>query len=180
MAEPRRKALQAKVASRLRERARVVAPMVAARLGPPLGNVPVSRDERRRRWWQTADDWPTDPEESRVKELALLGYDPDGLPIPDAQGNPVQGLSREDVGLLKYPYRKIDARAAAGPDDERGAARYAREMSELGPPEPEPLELAARAAAESAGAHSGPGAGATPAGLPALPLLGMPLEGGLT
>lgn len=130
MTETRKIALQTKVAERLNERVKEIAPRVAERMRPVLGNVPVSKDERRRRWWQVADDWPTDPEGDRARQLALLE----------------SGMTRQDVGLLKYKYREIDMKAAGDGDDDRKMAEYAREMTALGPPAPDPLEAAALAA----------------------------------
>ncbi len=122
-------------------------PRIAKITGPPPENVSVSKDERWRRWWQKADDWPEKPEESRIRELQLLGFNPDGTPMLDpTTGQPVKGMSREDVGILMYPNREIDARAAAGVDDDRAMAKYAKEMTDLGPPPPDPLEQAALAA----------------------------------
>ena len=136
-----------------------------------------SKDERRRRWWQTADDWPADPEESRIRELQLRGYAPDGTPLLDDAGLPVKGLSREDVGLLKFKYREIDARAFGGSDDDRKIAKYAQEMSELGPPPPEPLEAAALAARQETAPEPASSAAPTPS-LPAEMASPVPAEGG--
>jgi hypothetical protein len=115
-----------------------LAPRVAALMRPVLGNVPVSKDERRRRWWQEEKGWT--PE----KEQQLLA----------------SGMSREDVGLLRFPNREIDARAA-GHGDVRKEAEYARDMSALGPPPPEPLEAAALAleTEEEAGSQAQPSLG---------------------
>lgn len=121
-------------------------PRVAKLMAPVAGNEKVSKDERHRRWWQEDEGWT--PE----REMTLLtGLNPDGTPAIDPRtGMPAKPISREDVGLLKYPNREIDARAAAGADDERGAAKYAREMSEMGPPAPDPLGQAALEVAEPA------------------------------
>lgn len=108
----------------------------------------VKPEERQRRFWQVDKAWPKDPEEARIKELALQGFNPDGTPLLDAQGNPVQGISAQDVGLLKYPMREIDAKVFGGYDDDMGQYQYMLKMSELGPPEPEPLEAEARAIEE--------------------------------
>lgn len=143
MPEKRDRAIQTKVAERIRDRVAVIAPLVAERQRPVLGNVPVSKVERRRRWWQQADDWPTDPQEGQARELALLGYNPDWTPKLDANDKPVKGLTRQDVGLIRFPNREIDMRAAGDGDDDTRMAAYAREMTSLGPPPPEPLEAAA-------------------------------------
>jgi hypothetical protein len=131
------KAIQTRFAERLRDFKAEFAPKVAKLNRPVLGNVPVSKDERRRRWWQQEDGWTPEHE-----LMLLTALNPDGSPIIDANGRPKQPLSREDVGLLKHPYREVDA-MAFGAGDERKVAAYAREMSDLGPPDPEPLELAA-------------------------------------
>lgn len=116
-------------------------PRIAKLMRPVAGNVKVKPEERRQRWWQVDDGWT--PE----KELRLLGFNPDGTPLLDpTTGQPVKGMSRQDVGILKYPYREIDARAAAGADDDRAMAKYAKEMTDLGPPEPDPIQQAALAA----------------------------------
>lgn len=104
---------------------------VAAIQRPVAGNVKVSPAERRARWWQQADGWTPEQEQT-----LLTGRGPDGAPLLDAQGRPKQPLSAEDVGLLKHPYREVDAMAFSG-GDEAKAARYARDMSAEGPPGPE-------------------------------------------
>lgn len=137
------KAIQTRIAERLREFKADFVPRVAELRRPVLGNVPVSKDERRRRWWQEAEGWT--PEQ----ELALLGFNPDGTPRLDpVTGQPAKPLSREDVGLLRWPLREIDARAA-GKGDVRKEAQYAREMSDLGPPPPDTLETAAQGASST-------------------------------
>lgn len=98
-----------------------LAPRVAEYLRPVLGNVSVSKDEQRRRFWQTAKGWK--PE----REMELL----------------LQGMSREDVGIMKYPWREIDAKADGRADDEREQVKWMQEMADLGPPEPEGLEAMA-------------------------------------
>lgn len=115
---------------------------------PVPDNVHVRPAERQRRWWQVDKDWPTDPEAARAHELALQGFAPDGTPLLDAQGTPVEGISAQDVGLLKHPYREIDAKVFGGYDDDMGQYRYAQQMAELGPPDPEPLETEAQAIEE--------------------------------
>lgn len=117
---PEQKSIQTRLAERLDDFVKEFAPRVAEINRPVLGNVPVKPAERQARWWQEAKGWT--PEQ----EMALLQ----------------QGMSREDVGLLKYPNREIDARAA-GRGDPRKEATYARDMSAMGPPPPEPLEAAA-------------------------------------
>lgn len=100
-----------------------LAPRVAEYLRPVLGNVNVSKDEQRRRFWQTAPGWT--PE--REAELLALG------------------ASREDVGLRKYPWREIDAKADGRADDDRAQVKWMQEMADLGPPEPDQLEALAPA-----------------------------------
>lgn len=110
-----------------------LAPRVAEYLRPVLGNVNVSKDEQRRRFWQTAKGWT--PE----REMELL----------------MQGASREDVGLMKHPWREIDAKADGRADDERAQALWAQEMADLGPPEPSPLEQMAATAVSPPSAPEG-------------------------
>jgi hypothetical protein len=156
------KAVSTRVAEALDARVKELAPRVAALMRPVLGNVTVSKDERHRRWWQEEKGW------TREKEQALLA----------------SGMSREDVGLLKYPHREIDARAA-GHGDVRKEAEYARDMTALGPPAPEPLEAAALAL-ETEGEAGSPlqpslGVEAVPPAPPTLPaalVAPNPPEGG--
>lgn len=151
---PERKAIQTRIAERLAEFKADFVPRVAELRRPVLGNVTVSKDERRRRWWQEDDGWT--PE----REAALLAG----------------GMSREDVGILKYPYREVDARAA-GRGDPRKEALYAKEMSDLGPPEPDPLETAAQSVEAGAGPQvQEPSLAAIPSGLsmPAAPEMASP------
>ena len=151
---PDQKAISTRIAEQVIALKGELVPKVAALRRPVLGNVPVNPEERQRRWWQQAKGWT--PE----KEQALLA----------------SGMTPEDIGLLKYPNREIDARAA-GHGDPRKEAEYAGDMSAMGPPAPEPLEAAALATEE---AGSGPqvqpslGRGATtpaPTMAPASPLL---------
>jgi hypothetical protein len=121
------KAVSTRIAERLIELKADLVPKVAALRRPVLGNVTVSADERHRRWWQEDKGWTAE------KEQMLLA----------------SGMSREDVGLLKFPNREIDARAA-GHGDVRKEAEYARDMSAMGPPAPEPLEAAALAVEQPA------------------------------
>lgn len=132
-----KQAIQTRFARQVKDFVKDFAPRVAVLNRPVLGNVPVSKDERRRRWWDEEDGWTPEHE-----LMLLTALNPDGTPILDANGRPKQPLSREDVGLLKYPNREVDA-MAFGAGDERKAAEYAREMTDLGPPDPEPLEMAA-------------------------------------
>ena len=81
------------------------------------------------------------------------------------------------MGLLKHPYREIDARAFGGSDDDRKIAKYAQEMSELGPPPPEPLEAAALAARQETAPEPASSAAPTPS-LPAEMASPVPAEGG--
>lgn len=116
-------------------------PRIAKLMRPVLGNESVSKAERQRRWWQKDENWPTDPEEDRAKQLMLLtGLNPDGTPALDVNGQPRKPMTREDVGLLMFKWREIDARAAGNGDDDRMIAKYAAEMTAMGPPEPDPLE----------------------------------------
>lgn len=112
-------AIQTRIARQLHEFKREFVPKVAALKRPVLGNERVKPEERQRRWWQEAPDWT--PE----REMQLLAG----------------GMTPEDVGLLRFPNREVDARAA-GKGDERKTALYAKEMSELGPPPPDPLAQA--------------------------------------
>lgn len=162
MAEKRTKSIQTRIAERLNDRVGDIAPRVAERMRPVLGNVPVNKDERRRRWWQVEKGW------TEEKEMQLLD----------------SGMNRQDVGLLKYPTRELDMKAAGNGDDDRAMAMYAKEMTDLGPPPPEPLEAAAQAIEEGAGATgaAGPAVGATmPAPTmappPTPPAMPMPTEG---
>lgn len=93
-------------------------PRVAQYLRPVYGNSPVSKDEQRRRFWQEAKGWT--PE----RDLELQA----------------QGMSPEDVGLLKYHLRELDAKADGRADDLKAQALWVKEMAELGPPEPDGLE----------------------------------------
>lgn len=115
-------------------------PRVAKLTRPVLGNEPVSKDERRRRWWQEEDGWTPEHE-----HMLLTGLNPDGTPALDANGQPRKPMTREDVGLLRFKWREIDARAAGNGDDDRLIAKYAQEMTALGPPDPDPLEQGAMA-----------------------------------
>lgn len=90
---------------------------------PVYGNVHVDKEEQRRRFWQIEKGWT--PEQ----EMALL------------QG----GMTPQDVGLLKYPYREIDSKAGGRHDDEMAQYTYMQEHADLGPPPPEPLQAAAQA-----------------------------------
>jgi hypothetical protein len=49
-------------------------------------------------------------------------------------------MTPQDVGVLKFPMREVDAKAGGNADDERAQVRYVEEMAALGPPPPEPLE----------------------------------------
>lgn len=98
-----------------------LAPRVAELMRPVPGNVPVKPDEQRARFWQTDPKWT--PE----REAELWA----------------KGLSPQDIGLLKYPYREVDAKAN-GRVTKRVQARYMQEMAALGPPEPQGIELAAQ------------------------------------
>ncbi len=114
------RAIQTRLAEALADFKREFPPRVAELMRPVPGNVAVSKRERQARWWQTEKGW------TEEKERQLL----------------MGGMSRQDVGLLKYPHREIDARTA-GRGDKRREAEYARDMTALGPPAPEPLEQAA-------------------------------------
>jgi hypothetical protein len=141
MPDKKRVAIQTRFAERLREFKADFIPKVAELNRPVLGNETVSKDERRRRWWQEEDGWT--PEQER---MLLTATYPDGSPILNPQtGTPMQPLTREDVGLLRFPHREIDALASSGPNDDRAIAKYAAEMTALGPPEPDLLEQAAMA-----------------------------------
>lgn len=105
-------------------------PRVAEYLRPVYGNSAVSKAEQRARFWQTAKGWT--PEQ----EAALLA----------------QGKSRQDIGLRKYPYREIDAKAGGRAEDERAQAEYVREMAALGPPEQNALESLAPPESDEQGA----------------------------
>lgn len=124
-----------------------VATHVAKMQRPVAGNERVGPTERQQRWWQEEDGWT--PE----KTWFLLGFEPDGVTarLDPQTGQPVKGMSREDVGLLRYPYREIDMRAASDDgDDDEAMAKYARDMTALGPPPPDPLEVAAAQAQQPA------------------------------
>ncbi len=94
---------------------------VAALRRPVYGNVDVTQMEQRRQFWQVAEDWT--PE----KEAQLL----------------LGGMSPQQVGLLKYPYRELVAKADGRASDERKMAEWVKKMAEMGAPEPEPLEALA-------------------------------------
>jgi hypothetical protein len=119
---PTDKSLESRFAEATRDLQDTLVPMVAKLMRPVPGNVNVKPEERQRRWWQEDKGWT--PE----KEQQLLAG----------------GMSPEDVGILKYPNREIDARAFGGQNDERGQAVYARDMSAMGPPPPDPLEMTAQ------------------------------------
>lgn len=132
------KAVQTVLADRLKSFKEDFVPKVAALRRPVLGNVTVSKDERRRRWWQEEKDWTPEHE-----LMLLTAMNPDGTPLLDMNGQPKKPLSREDVGLLRFPNRELDAKAF-GRSDPRRESEYARDMSALGPPDLGPLEQAAQ------------------------------------
>lgn len=115
-------AIQTEFARRLASFKSDFVPLVAALQRPVLGNQPISKAEQQHRFWQTEPGWR--PEH----EAELLA----------------KGMSPQDVGLLKYPFRELDAKAAGRSDDDRAQVRYVQEMATLGPPPPEPLAAAAQ------------------------------------
>lgn len=147
------KSLQSRFAEATKDLQDALVPRVAKLMRPVPGNVNVSKQERWRRWWQEEAGWT--PEH----EAELLAG----------------GMSREDVGILKYPAREIDARAFGGMNDERGQAKYAQEMTDLGPPPPDPLEQAAQQVEQP----PEPAPLATPVAQPPMPdATGVPEMGG--
>lgn len=122
-----------------RER-QAVASRVAEHMRPVYGHEPVKPDERRRRFWQTAPGWTVEHE-----YRLLTGMNPDGTPVIDNEtGQLANPMSPRAVGLLKYPNREIDAKAGGRADDLAAITKYMREMAEMGPPDPEPLEAMAQ------------------------------------
>lgn len=168
------KALQTLFAEAWKAEKDAIVPRVAEYSRPVYGNVPVSKDERRLRFWQTEEGW-TPEREYRL----LTGMNPDGTPVIDPQtGQPAVPLSPRAVGIIKFPYREIDAKAGGRADDLSAIAAYFREMAELGPPEPEHTELMAMQQGErdagdtlamgsaAGGSTSGPLDPTAPVGLP--------------
>lgn len=164
---PEQQAVQTRFAERVREAVEDFAPRVAKLRRPVLGNVPVSKEERRRRWWQEDDGWS--PEHERMLLTATMPG-PDGVLVPllDANGRPKKPMSPEDVGLLRFPYREVDA-VAFGMDDDRKIAEYAQEMTALGPPDPDPLEQIAMQARPPEAASSAPPMAPVMADAPGVP-----------
>jgi hypothetical protein len=144
--------MQTRFAEATKELQDSLVPRISKLMRPVYGNVNVKPEERQRRWWQEEKGWT--PE----KEMQLL----------------IGGMTPEDVGILKYPNREIDARAFGGMNDERGQAKYAQEMSAMGPPLPDPLEQEAQRIEQP----PEPATLAAPAALPA-PLVanGVPTNG---
>lgn len=145
-------------AERLNEVKAQLVPRVAEAMRPVYGNVSVSKKEQRARFWQTVKGWT--PEKER---MLLTGLNPDGSPVIGPDGKPAKPLSPREVGLLKYPSREIDAKADGRADSLKLQAEYVREMAELGPPEPEGLELLAQQAMPQEPQGAGPQAPAGPA-----------------
>ena len=136
----KRQSLQDRVAEGYEPFMDDLADRIAALQRPIADNVHVKPEERQRRWWQTEKGWT--PE----REYTLLtGMNPDGTPALNPQtGQPQTPLTPQDVALIKYPMREIDAKVFGGYDDDMGQYTYALKMAELGPPAPDPLEQAAR------------------------------------
>ena len=114
-------AIQTEFARRLAEFKSEFVPLVAALQRPVLGNQPISKTEQRHRFWQEDPAWTPEHEQELL----------------------AKGMSPQDVGLLKYPFRELDAKAAGRSDDDHAQVRYVSEMAKLGPPPPEPLAAAA-------------------------------------
>lgn len=115
-----------------------LAERVAEVMRPVYGNVTIDKQEQRARFWQVEKGWT--PEKER---MLLTGLNPDGTPAIGPDGQPVKPLTPQQVGLLKYPHREIDAKAGGRAFSLKAQADYMREMAELGAPEPDGLELAA-------------------------------------
>lgn len=145
-------------AERLTEVKAQLVPRVAEAMRPVLGNVPVSKKERRARFWQTAKGWT--PEKER---MLLTGLNPDGTPVIGPDGRPAKPMTPQEVGLVKYPNREIDAKAGGRADSLKAQVDYIEEMAALGPPEPEGLELLAQQAMPQEPQGAGPQAPAIPA-----------------
>lgn len=114
-----------------------LAERVAEVMRPVYGNVTIDKQEQRARFWQVEKGWT--PEKER---MLLTGLNPDGTPAIGPDGQPVKPLTPQQVGLLKYPHREIDAKAGGRAFSLKAQADYMREMAELGPPEPDGLESA--------------------------------------
>lgn len=126
------------IAERFNDTKARIAERVAEMMRPVYGNVTVNKREQRARYWQQEQGWT--PEQER---LLLTGLNPDGTPALGPDGQPAKPLTPQQVGLLKFPNREIDAKAGGRAFSLKAQAEYMREMAELGPPEPDGLELAA-------------------------------------
>lgn len=126
------------IAERFNDTKARIAERVAEVMRPVYGNVTISKREQRARFWQVEKGWT--PEKER---LLLTGLNPDGTPALGPDGQPAKPRTPQQVGLLKYPHREIDAKAGGRAFSLKAQADYMREMAELGPPEPDGLELAA-------------------------------------